>query len=123
MRLARLFLIAALVVPSSAVVAACGGSQKEVEMKGPDADLAAIAGDWEGSYTGHESGRSGPVEFSLQLGRHTAEGTVLMGGATPLKIEFVKVEGGKLSGKIGGKRIRRHGRHHIYIRFLPRLIL
>ena len=32
MRLARLFLIAALVVPSSAVVAACCGSQKEVEM-------------------------------------------------------------------------------------------
>lgn len=78
---------------------ACGGGQK-VEMKGGENDLAALAGHWEGDYSGTESGRSGPVTFDLELGRHTADGTVLMGGETPLKIQFVAVEGGTLSGKI-----------------------
>ena len=81
-------------------VAACGGAQHPVEVKGRDADLARLAGDWTGSYTGIESGRSGPVSFSLELGRHTAEGDVLLDGATPLAIEFVAVEGGQVSGKI-----------------------
>jgi len=81
------------------VLAACGGAQS-VEVKGGEGDLAALAGHWEGDYTGTESGRSGPVTFDLELGRHTADGTVLMGGETPLKIQFVAVEGGQLSGKI-----------------------
>lgn len=84
---------------SLVVLAACGGAQ-QVEVKGGDSDLAKLAGHWEGSYTGTDSGRSGPVTFDLELGRHTADGTVLMGGETPLKIQFVEVEGGTLSGKI-----------------------
>lgn len=91
---------AALLFAMTIGLAACGGSQKQVEMKGGDTDLAKLAGDWEGTYTGIESGRQGPVSFSLQLGRHTADGTVLMGGETPLEISFVAVEGGELSGKI-----------------------
>ncbi len=81
------------------LLAACGGAQ-QVEVKGGDSDLAALAGHWEGNYSGNESGRSGPVTFDLELGRHTANGTVLMGGETPLSIQFVAVEGGTLSGKI-----------------------
>ena len=83
-----------------AMAAACGGGQQAVEMKGGDSDLAKLSGDWEGSYTGQESGRTGPVSFSLELGRHTADGTVLMGGATPLKISFVAVSNGQVTGKI-----------------------
>lgn len=97
--LARIVAIASLAVSSAALVA-CGGAGQQVEVKGGDKDLVAIAGDWEGSYTGTESGRTGPVSFSLQLGRHTAEGTVLMGGETPLKIKFVAIEGGQVSGTI-----------------------
>jgi hypothetical protein len=82
------------------VVAACGGGQKEVAVKGTDSELVKIAGDWEGEYQGRDSGRKGPVRFSLQLGRHTAEGEVFMGGATPLKIQFVEIEGGQLKGTI-----------------------
>jgi hypothetical protein len=82
-----------------AALAACGGSQHPVEMKGVDADLFELAGEWKGSYTGLESGRSGPVSFSLELGRHVAEGDVLL-GATPLAIQFVAVDGGSISGKI-----------------------
>jgi hypothetical protein len=79
---------------------ACGGTQKEVAVKGEDSELVKIAGDWEGEYQGRESGRRGPVRFSLQIGRHIAEGEVFMGGETPLKIQFVEVEGRKLEGRI-----------------------
>jgi hypothetical protein len=85
---------------SSLAVAACGGRQNQVEVKGGDAELATIAGHWEGTYTGLDSGRSGPVSFSLQLGRHTADGTVLLGGERPLRIQFVAVERGRVSGTI-----------------------
>ena len=79
---------------------ACGGSQKEIAVQGNDKDLVNVSGDWEGEYKGNESGRSGPVTFSLQLGSHIAEGQVVMNGATPLKVEFVKIEAGKVKGTI-----------------------
>jgi hypothetical protein len=81
-------------------MAACGSGQKEVEVKGKEAEMANLAGNWEGDYKGNESGRSGTVKFSLELGRHTAEGEVLMGGATPLKIQFVEVAGGQIKGTV-----------------------
>jgi hypothetical protein len=85
---------------AGAVVVGCGGGQKDVEVKGKETETAKLAGDWEGNYEGNESGRSGTVRFSLQLGRHTAEGEVFMGGDTPLKIQFIEVEGGKVQGTI-----------------------
>jgi hypothetical protein len=81
-------------------VVACGGSQKDVSMEGNDVDLARVAGDWQGQYKGDESGRSGPVSFSLELGNHIAEGQVMMGGATPLEIQFVKVKQDQIHGTI-----------------------
>jgi hypothetical protein len=89
-----------LAVVLAFVVAACGGSQKEVAVKGSDMDIARVAGDWQGEYKGTESGRSGPVSFSLQMGSHTAEGQVMLGGATPLKIEFVAVKDDDIKGTI-----------------------
>jgi hypothetical protein len=83
-----------------AFVVACGGGQKEVAVQGSDLDLARVAGDWQGEYKGTESGRTGPVSFSLQVGSHIAEGQVVMGGATPLKIEFVKVKNNEVKGTI-----------------------
>jgi hypothetical protein len=82
------------------IVAACGGGASEVAVKGPDLDLARLAGDWLGDYHGTESGRQGPIHFQLQLGQHTADGTVLMGGANPLKIQFISISHDKVSGKI-----------------------
>ena len=83
-----------------AFVVACGGSQKDVVMQGSDLDLARVAGEWHGDYKATESGRTGPVSFSLQVGSHTAEGEVMMGGSTPLKIEFVKVKQNEIKGTI-----------------------
>jgi len=85
---------------SIALLAACGASQKEVAVQGKDLDLARVAGDWEGEYKGNESGRTGPVMFSLAMGSHTAEGQVIMNGTTPLKIEFVKVKDDEVRGTI-----------------------
>jgi hypothetical protein len=82
------------------LLAACGASQKDVAVRGADNELVKLAGDWEGDYAGVESGRSGKVRFSLQLGRHVAEGEVVMGGATPLKIQFIEVAGKQLKGTI-----------------------
>jgi hypothetical protein len=83
------------------VVAACGGAgTKDVAVKGPDNELAKLAGDWAGDYKGIESGREGTVTFSLQMGSHTAEGEVVMGGTTPLKVEFVQVKSGEVKGTI-----------------------
>lgn len=79
---------------------ACGGGQKQVEVKGKETETAKLAGEWEGTYEGKESGRTGTVKFSLQLGMHTAEGEVFMGGETPLKIQFIDVEGGQIQGTI-----------------------
>ncbi len=83
-----------------AVLAGCGGGQKEIAVQGSESDLEQVAGDWQGEYKGTESGRSGPVTFSLRLGFHIAEGEVVMGGATPLKVEFVKVNHGEIKGTI-----------------------
>ena len=81
--------------------AACGGAMGQIEMKGKDADLAALAGDWQGNYQQLENGRTGQIQFSLELGRHTADGQVLMGPtATPLKVSFVKVKESTVTGKI-----------------------
>ncbi len=82
------------------LLAACGGGQQDVAVNGSDLDLARIQGDWEGTYSGTDSGRSGPVKFSLQLGRHTADGEVVMNGATPLKIEFVNIKKNEVKGTI-----------------------
>jgi hypothetical protein len=84
----------------SVALLACGGGQKEVAVKGTDSELPRLAGEWKGDYKGDDSGRSGPISFSLQLGQHTAEGEVVMGGTTPLEIEFVQVEGGRVRGTI-----------------------
>jgi len=79
---------------------ACGAGHKDVAVKGNDNELAKVAGEWEGDYKGADTGRSGPVTFSLQLGRHVAEGEVVMSGTTPLKIEFVQLEATQIKGTI-----------------------
>jgi hypothetical protein len=81
--------------------AACGGAVQSIEMKGNEPDLAAIAGSWQGKYQAVETGRSGPIQFSLELGRHTADGQVTMGGSKmALKVSFVAVKHDTISGSM-----------------------
>lgn len=88
------------------LAAACGASQSSVEVRGGTEEIAMLAGQWHGSYEGLQSGRRGTITFDLEVGRHTAEGEVLMNAlgaesaATPLKIKFVSVSRGAISGRI-----------------------
>lgn len=81
-------------------------SGNSVYVKGETNDVVQLSGDWEGKYEGVDSGRAGTIEFSLGVGRHSADGQVLMypDGSwkepTPLSITFVKVEDGSVSGTI-----------------------
>lgn len=109
--MAQAILILSLVIAAyggSLVVTACGSSASQVQVKGDDNAVIALAGEWEGTYTGADPGRQGTIHFHLTVGRHTAEGNVLMrpAGAVekpqPLQIRFVEVDdGGTVSGKIG----------------------
>jgi hypothetical protein len=45
---------------------------------GPQADLSALVGEWDGEYNSPETGRSGTITFTLQSGKDTAFGNVVM---------------------------------------------
>ncbi|MCG8417246.1 MAG: hypothetical protein MJE77_04795 [Proteobacteria bacterium] len=87
--------------------AACGGSASQIEVKGEDRSVVEMAGDWKGSYVGVDSGRKGSISFSFMVGRHTAEGEVIMHPITdqskprPLEVRYVELaEGGSVHGKL-----------------------
>ena len=87
-------------------LASCGGSSSSIPVRGPDEDVGLMAGHWEGTYVGVESGRHGTVLFDLTLGHHVAAGNVLMqaeGQPQPgqaLAVEFVHADHGQVQGKI-----------------------
>jgi hypothetical protein len=97
----RAFPVAALL----AMAVGCGAAATQVPVKGKDTEVVRLAGSWEGTYVGADSGRRGTIRFDLTLGRYTAEGQVLMfaQGAPepqPLQIRFVSVEDNRISGTI-----------------------
>lgn len=77
----------------------CGGHQTQFEMKGRDSDLVKVAGDWNGTYAGTDSGRRGEIRLNLEVGRHTGNGSVMM-GSTALPFSYVAVEGTELTGEL-----------------------
>lgn len=101
--------------------AACSpASQNPIPLVGGPGDLAALAGEWEGSYWSPSTGRSGSISFTLSAARDSAYGDVVMiprgfgrplqawdrtpaaGGQQPrsqvLTINFVRVAAGRVSG-------------------------
>jgi len=92
-----------LLASLSAVVLAtgCVGAATQIEVKGPEPDLVQLAGDWSGKFEGLDSGRTGTIHFALGLGRHTADGQVVMAGSkTPLAISVITVKNGEIQGQI-----------------------
>lgn len=103
------------------LIAGCAPPLARVQVGGTAADLAQLAGEWEGDYTGASSGRGGSIHFRLTAGADTASGEVVMvprgtfealqpardpGAAAaprsslpePLTITFVRVAVGKVTG-------------------------
>lgn len=69
--------IAALAMTTA--LAACRYQPQAVPLQAGAADIAALAGRWEGEYLGRETGRSGSIIFMIEAGKDTASGDVLMG--------------------------------------------
>src|SRR5256886_2208574 len=109
----------------AAVVTACAAAhQPAVPLAGTARDVAALAGQWEGSYASAATGRSGSISFTLSANGDSAFGDVVMiprgwvrplqawdrpGSAGPvgaqprasvLTINFVRVAGGRVSGRL-----------------------
>lgn len=101
--------------------AACRTTAPSVQVLAPRAELASLVGEWVGEYSSAESGRSGSIVFRLAAGADSATGDVVMtprgsgeplsaneppgGGVTrpspqPLRIRFVRLESGAVSGTL-----------------------
>jgi len=115
-----------LALGTAVLLTGCKSLQTPVPVVGPQSDLSALVGDWNGEYTSPETGRSGSISFTLQAGKDTAIGSVLMvpkaqnlpvtagaaadrpavmGSATQkpgslLTIRFVRLEGSQILGTL-----------------------
>jgi hypothetical protein len=83
----------------------CAGSLNTFPVKGKDTELAKVKGNWEGEYTSPDTGRSGTISFTLDLGHATGEGEVLMdvpGEPAPrsLRIASMHVDGSEVKGRL-----------------------
>src|SRR5256886_3075331 len=54
------------------------GAQRAVPVGGTAGEVAALAGQWEGSYASAATGRSGSISFTLSAGSDSAFGDVIM---------------------------------------------
>jgi hypothetical protein len=95
------FLFALVAVVSTG----CAASLTAVPVKGKDADVFAMRGQWVGEYSSTDTGRKGSIRFSLRPGRKTADGEVdmeLPGAPEPrmLRIAVLRVAGDELHGKL-----------------------
>lgn len=105
------------------VAAACGGAPSQpIPVRGTAADIARIAGEWDGSYESSDGLRRGSIDFHLKAESDTAFGDAVMipdgmnrqleaeavrtgqrtdpGLPKPLVIRFVQVEEGEVSGEV-----------------------
>jgi hypothetical protein len=74
MKPSKIFLCAS----AAALLAGCKSLPTPVPVIGPQADVTALVGDWSGEYISPETGRSGSISFTLQAGKDTAIGSVVM---------------------------------------------
>ena len=111
-------------IPLLALAMACHNPPPQpVPLSGERASLDRLAGEWAGSYTNPENGRSGSIVFTLTAGEDHAHGDIVMvprgmdrplqpmgaaqavapGQSPPsqvLTIEFVRVSGDSVSGTV-----------------------
>jgi hypothetical protein len=111
-----------LLAVTASALAGCRHQAPGVSLQGDDSDISGIAGRWSGEYAGAQSGRSGSILFTVQAGKDTAYGDVMM---TPqinqtlraadhgtaahglhvsspemLRVTFIRVRGGSIEGSL-----------------------
>lgn len=104
----------------AAAAMGCALNPAPVPVEGSRMDVSALAGEWTGEYRSAETGRLGSIMFTLEAGRDTAFGDIVMvpreagavqhdaipAGAMPraaqqvLTIRFVRVVGSSVIGTI-----------------------
>ena len=112
-----------VLLAAAGAVAGCAWKQTPVPVIGESTAIAALVGSWSGEYSSAETGRSGTITFQLASVRDTAYGDVFMiprdqsvqapseertsvvslrapNSGEPLKIRFVRLEGGRVSGTL-----------------------
>jgi hypothetical protein len=107
----------ALTLTAFASVVACSRGTPGIELASNDFDLNPLVGQWRGSFSSAQTGRTGTIAFNLNAGESAATGNVVMFAKpdsllTPeerelaanvpdrsvLKIHFLRKEGGTVSG-------------------------
>jgi hypothetical protein len=102
-------------------VVGCRYQPPPILLQGTPPEIAGLAGEWSGEYSGAQSGRSGSIVLRITAGRDTAFGDVTMVGdagqrvvaaddardhlaharsADVLRITFVRVAEGRVSGAL-----------------------
>jgi len=104
----RRILLGLFIASLGSTLGACATTKSSaaVTVQGNDVDVTLLAGRWEGTYEGVESGRKGKIEFELSAGSRVAEGTVVMNAfegpmnAKPLPIKLMEAQGNQVTGKL-----------------------
>ena len=110
-----------IIISLAFLLTACGSTQPgPVQVIGLPADLIPLTGEWTGTYDSGMTGRSGSIVFHLTENPEGAHGDVLMiprqeliyngdrhlpphsmtSSANVLSIEFVRITGGEITGRI-----------------------
>ena len=95
----------------------CARRTPSIELASSDFDLDPLVGQWRGTYSSIQTGRTGTIAFTLRAGESAASGNVVMlpkpdslltpeeremmanvPERTVLKIHFVRKQGGSVSG-------------------------
>jgi hypothetical protein len=98
---------------------ACTRPTPGIELASSDFDVGPLVGQWRGSFSSSQSGRSGTIAFTLRAGESAASGNVVMfqkpdslltpeeremmanvPDRTVLKIHFLRKEGGTVNGTL-----------------------
>jgi hypothetical protein len=85
------------------MLGACASSMSSVPVKGSDGDVARLAGEWKGEFEGVNDARAGTIDFSFEMGRHTADAKVVMtidGKPIQLKVAVLNVDDSQVAGRM-----------------------
>ena len=131
-----------IVIAAAMASTSCAATTTEIPVRGEPTSMTALVGEWDGSYTSRDTGRSGSIWFKLTPGEDHAHGDVLMTprDAEPyrhydpqsrldsarvpltefLTIRFVVVRNGDLRGELEpylGSRVALPGDHDVHGHF------
>jgi hypothetical protein len=108
-------------VAAAASLLSCASHPPGTEVTASDFDLNPLVGVWRGTYNSAQTGRTGTVAFTLRAGESSAAGNIVMiprpdslltpaereivanvgaPGRTVVKMQFIRKEGGNLTGTL-----------------------